>query len=174
MRSLLHTFNLLMLSFAVTFCFAVTANAQTVTSDKDDYAPGEIAHITGTGWTADDSVHVEFKETPDYPDYHIYDIKVNADGTWQIDYQIEQRHLGVAFTVVAVGKQSAYRATTIFTDGNVNYTTSGLPTGISGITGSVIYTPSPNGTSTISSAINLSSSGNQNVTTVQLQQRIIH
>src|SRR5437660_1761023 len=73
-------------------------SSPTVTSDKLDYAPGEVAHITGTGWTLDQSVHVEFKETPDYPDYHIYDIAVNADGTWQIDYQVELRHLGVTFT----------------------------------------------------------------------------
>src|SRR4051812_30645890 len=67
-------------------------SAPTVTSDKDDYAPGEIAHITGTGWTLDESVHVEFKETPDYPDYHIYDVNVDADGNWKIDYQVEERH----------------------------------------------------------------------------------
>ena len=91
----------------------------TVTSDKLDYAPGEIAHITGTGWTLDDSVHVEFKETPDYPDFHIYDLKVNADGTWQIDYQVEIRHFGVTFTVLAAGKQTSANATTVFTDGGL-------------------------------------------------------
>jgi hypothetical protein len=89
----------------------------TVTSDKDDYSPGEIAHIIGAGWTFDDSIHVEFKESPDYPDYHIYDLAVNADGSWQIDYAIEDRHLGVTFTVTAQGKTTAYIAQTIFTDG---------------------------------------------------------
>ncbi|WP_018613587.1 beta strand repeat-containing protein, partial [Segetibacter koreensis] len=97
-------------------------SSPTVSSDKLDYAPGEVAHITGTGWTLDQSVHVEFKETPDYPDYHIYDISVNTNGTWQIDYPIELRHLGVAFSVLADGKQSAYRATTAFTDGSVTIT----------------------------------------------------
>ena len=91
-------------------------SAPTVTSDKDDYAPGEIAYITGTGWTLDQSVHVEFKETPDYPDYHIYDVNVDADGNWKIDYQVEIRHLGVTFNVIAVGKQSLDKATTVFTD----------------------------------------------------------
>jgi YDG domain/HYR domain/MBG domain (YGX type)/Secretion system C-terminal sorting domain/Immunoglobulin I-set domain len=107
----------------------------TVTSDKDDYAPGEVAHITGTGWVLDagQGVHVEFQETPDYPDFHIYDIAINADGSWQIDYPIEVRHVGVRFTVVADGKQSAYRATTIFTDANVTFTATGL-TGTPSIT----------------------------------------
>ena len=88
----------------------------TVTSDKDDYAPGEIAHITGSGWTQDQQVHVEFKEEPDYPDYHVYDLNVDSLGNWSIDYAIEIRHIGVKFTVIADGKQSGYRATTVFTD----------------------------------------------------------
>ena len=99
----------------------------TVTSDKDDYAPGEIAHITGSGWTLDDSVHVEFRETPDYPDFHIYNINVNADGAWKIDYQVESRHIGVKFTVIADGKQTGFRATTVFYDANVNFSATGLP-----------------------------------------------
>ncbi|WP_375417255.1 MBG domain-containing protein [uncultured Hymenobacter sp.] len=97
--------------------------AQTVTSDKDDYAPGEIAHISGSGWGADQQVHVEFKEEPDYPDFHIYDVNVDAAGNWQIDYSIEQRHLGVKFTVTAVGQQSGARTTAVFTDAQ-NTTTS--------------------------------------------------
>src|SRR5215212_3784239 len=69
--------------------------APTVTSDKEDYYPGDVAHITGSGWTLDQGVHVEFKETPDYPDFHIYDLTVDEDGNWKIDYQVELRHLGV-------------------------------------------------------------------------------
>jgi hypothetical protein len=90
----------------------------TVTSDKEDYQPGEVAHITGSGWTLDQEMHVEFRESPDYPDFHIYDIPVAEDGTWTIDYPIELRHLGVIFTVVATGKTTGYIAQTIFTDAN--------------------------------------------------------
>ncbi|MHA6247793.1 MBG domain-containing protein, partial [Pontibacter sp. CAU 1760] len=95
---------------------AFGAHAQTVTSDKDDYAPGEVAIITGSGWTGDQMVHVEFKEEPDYPDYHVYDVEVNEEGNWVIRYDVETRHLGVTFTVTAVGKQSAKVATAVFTD----------------------------------------------------------
>ncbi|GAA4299926.1 hypothetical protein GCM10023183_09720 [Nibribacter koreensis] len=109
--------------------------APTVTSDKDDYAPGEIAHITGTGWTLDQQVHVEFKEEPDYPDYHEYDVTVNSDGTWRIDYQVELRHIGVKFTVLAVGKASAYKASHVFTDANTSLSD---PTPTSGAFGSAI------------------------------------
>ncbi|MBC5773334.1 HYR domain-containing protein [Pontibacter sp. KCTC 32443] len=87
-----------------------------VTSDKEDYYPGDTAHITGYGWTQDQIVYVELKEEPDYPDFHKYEVTVDSNGTWRIDYPIEWRHLGVKFTVVAVGKQSGYTTTHIFTD----------------------------------------------------------
>lgn len=87
----------------------------TVTSDRDSYAPGEVAHLTGSGWKLDQLVHVEFKEEPDYADFKIYDVNVDSRGNWRIDYQVEQRHLGVGFTVTAVGKTTAYKAKTIFT-----------------------------------------------------------
>jgi hypothetical protein len=98
------------------------AFAQTVTSDKDDYAPGEVATITGSSWTNDQTVHIEFKEEPDYPDIHIYDVEV-LNGTWVIKYNIETRHIGVKFTVTAKGNQSGYIAQTVFTDANVRVQT---------------------------------------------------
>jgi hypothetical protein len=94
-----------------------TAYEPTVSSDKTDYLPGQVATITGSGWTLDDSVHVEFIETPDYPDFHVYDLAVRADGSWEVLYDIEQRHYGVQFTVVAIGKTSGKVATTVFWDG---------------------------------------------------------
>ncbi|HEY4652444.1 MAG TPA: IPT/TIG domain-containing protein, partial [Pontibacter sp.] len=109
---------LIMLISTLTY-FGVSAfnNYQpSISSDKDDYAPGEIAIISGYGWTQDSIVHVEFKEEPDYPDYHVYDVAVNKDGSWTIKYQVEDRHLGVKFLVTALGKQTGTKATTVFTD----------------------------------------------------------
>jgi hypothetical protein len=36
----------------------------TVTSDKDDYVPGETAIISGKGWKLDQIVDVHFEEIP--------------------------------------------------------------------------------------------------------------
>ncbi|MEB2782864.1 hypothetical protein U3A58_20965 [Algoriphagus sp. C2-6-M1] len=45
-----------------------TVNAQsgtaTVTTDKDDYAPGEYVIITGSGWEPGERVDFIFEETP--------------------------------------------------------------------------------------------------------------
>jgi hypothetical protein len=59
--------------------------------DKEDYAPGEVAIIIGKGWTLDQYVDVHFEEEPAYDHHHEYhDTKVNADGTWEIRYRIEE------------------------------------------------------------------------------------
>ncbi|HEX8529187.1 MAG TPA: hypothetical protein VF646_04165, partial [Cytophagales bacterium] len=83
---------------------------QTVSSDKDDYKPGEVATITGTGWQPGETVFVEFKEEPDYTDYHIYDVQADENGSWVIRYDIESRHLGVKFTVIAKGQTTGATA----------------------------------------------------------------
>ncbi|MER2998157.1 MBG domain-containing protein [Pontibacter populi] len=89
----------------------------TVTSDKDDYAPGEIAIITGTGWKLDSLVDIHLEEDPAHDHHHSYhDTKVNADGTWRIEYPIEERHLGTKFTVIVDGKQTGYQGLAYFTD----------------------------------------------------------
>jgi hypothetical protein len=93
--------------------------APTVTSDKDDYAPGEVAIISGTGWKLDTKVDVHFEETPAYHAEHqhdFHDITVDANGNWQLRYQIEDRHLGVAFKVHTVGKQTGSEVYAYFTD----------------------------------------------------------
>src|SRR4051812_48214312 len=116
LRTYLLPFFVMVFSVFTTAIQAQTTNAYadaglsnpTVTSDKDDYVPGEVAHITGSGWTLDQQVHVEFLESPDYPDFHIYDLNVDGNGNWSIDYPIEQRHRGVLFTVIAKGTQSTY------------------------------------------------------------------
>src|SRR5690606_32732696 len=89
----------------------------TVTSDKDDYAPGEIAIITGTGWTLDTMVDVHLEEDPAHDHHHGYHgTIVDAKGNWRIEYPIEDRHLGVAFTVIVDGVQSKYQGLAYFTD----------------------------------------------------------
>ncbi|WP_159439850.1 MBG domain-containing protein [Pontibacter lucknowensis] len=101
----------------------------TVVSDKDDYAPGEVAIISGFGWTQDSLVDIHLEEDPAHDHHHGYhDTKVSPDGTWQIEYPIEDRHLGVKFTVKVEGQQSGTIAYTYFTDANVTFAATGLPT----------------------------------------------
>lgn len=88
----------------------------TVVSDKDDYAPGETAIITGSGWTLDTSVRIHIDEDPHYDHHNDFNVAVKSDGTWVLPFQIDERHLGVAFHLEATGNVTGYVSETSFTD----------------------------------------------------------
>ena len=54
----------------------------TIKTDKDDYPPGELATITGSGWQANEEVTLLFQEDPAVHDDYM--LKVNADGNGNI------------------------------------------------------------------------------------------
>lgn len=96
----------------------------TVMSDKEDYSPGQTAIIEGFGWVQDSLVDVHFNEDPSHDHHHGYhDTKVDKNGYWKIEYPIEERHLGVTFTVDVVGKVTGKQATTVFTDAGYEFVT---------------------------------------------------
>ena len=64
------TSTLLLLVFTG-FYTIVQAQKVTVTTDKDDYWPGELVIITGTGWNNDDSVQLTLMHLDPLPEpYH--------------------------------------------------------------------------------------------------------
>src|SRR5215210_5499827 len=81
-------FSLLLLAFAVVmFIFPAMAFAQaapTIQSDKDDYAPGELVTLTGSGWQADESVHIFVND--DIGQTWEYNNDVAADGSGNISH----------------------------------------------------------------------------------------
>ncbi len=89
----------------------------TLKTDKDDYAPGEQALITGSGWQTGEEVGLVFQEDPAvHPDYTLTLI---ADGDGNIshdEWAPEQHDLNVRFYLMATGQQSMRRAQTTFTD----------------------------------------------------------
>ena len=54
----------------------------TIKTDKDDYAPGELAMITGSGWQPNEEVTLFFQEDPAVHDDYV--LKVDADGDGNI------------------------------------------------------------------------------------------
>ena len=50
----------------------------TIKTDKDDYAPGEFAVITGSGWQPNETVTLLFQEDPAVHDDYL--LTVQADG----------------------------------------------------------------------------------------------
>jgi hypothetical protein len=106
------------------FAFAASAGATdaevyrfaTIKTDKDDYAPGALAVITGSGWQPGEEVTLLFQEDPAVHDDYV--LKVNADTAGNIywdQWAPELHDLNVRFYLTASGSQS--RAQTTFTDG---------------------------------------------------------
>ena len=114
------TFGALLCSALVAGLLAAGATADTapsIASDKDDYAPGELVTLSGTGWESGEQVH----------------INVNDDdgATWQRDVDVvadTEGRIGDSFTlpdwfvalyrVTATGETSGI-ATTTFTDARI-------------------------------------------------------
>ena len=87
----------------------------TIKTDKDDYAPGELATITGSGWQANEEVTLLFQEDPAVHDDYV--LKVNADGNGNIfwnQWAPEHHDIGVRFYLTATDSRS--RAQMTFTD----------------------------------------------------------
>jgi hypothetical protein len=91
----------------------------TIATNKDDYAPGEHAVITGAGWEPNEEVELVFQEDPAvHPDY-VLTVTTDAEGNFTYDQWAPEPHdVGVRFYLMATGSRS--RAQISFTDGNLS------------------------------------------------------
>jgi VCBS repeat-containing protein len=95
-----------------------TAPAPTITSDKDDYAPGELVTLTGSGWQDGESVNIKVND--DAGQTWSRNVDVNADSSGNITDSFNLPGWFVAtYSVTATGAQSGV-ATTSFTDGSID------------------------------------------------------
>jgi len=89
----------------------------TIKTDRNDYAPGEAAVITGSGWQPYEEVTLVFQEDPAvHPDYAL---TLTADGDGKIFHDTwapEQHDANVRFYLTATGVRSLRRAQMTFTD----------------------------------------------------------
>ncbi len=93
----------------------------TIKTDKDDYAPGETAVITGTGWVPGEEVRLLFQEDPAVHEDYVLTVTADAAGNiyWD-EWAPEQHDVGVRFYLLASDSRS--RAQITFTDGNLSST----------------------------------------------------
>src|SRR4030095_4816737 len=91
-------------------------------TDKDDYAPGATAIITGSGWQPNEDVKLLFQEDPAVHDDYELHVTADDEGNLEWDRWTPEAHdLGVRFYLTATGSQS--RAQTTFTDAKATLTT---------------------------------------------------
>ena len=88
-----------------------------ISTNKDDYNPGEFVHVTGSGWGPNEAVHLAMTEDPDtHPDVAM-DVTADSSGSFSVHfYDVQEYDRGVTFTVTATGASSQSSATAVFTD----------------------------------------------------------
>jgi hypothetical protein len=90
----------------------------TIETNLDDYMPGEVVHVTGRGWAANETVRMFMTEDPDTHDDVSMDVVADSAGGFSVHfYDVQPHDRGVTFTLVATGLTLGSRATAVFTDG---------------------------------------------------------
>jgi Big-like domain-containing protein len=95
-----------------------------ITTDKDDYAPGDTVWFTGAGWPANDTLDILLEDEPATHEPHTWSVPVGEDGTFRDStYVVDVDDIGVTFTLTATSRATERWLTVVFTDGNFKYTT---------------------------------------------------
>ena len=93
----------------------------TIETDKDDYMPGEIVHLTGRGWGPGEVVNLFMREEPDTHDDVSMDVVADSVGGFSVHfYDVQPHDLGVMFTLTATGRSTLRVAVVEFTDGTIS------------------------------------------------------
>ncbi len=102
----------------IAFATASNGAGLSISTDKDDYAPGDTVWFTGAGWTPADSVDIVLTDDPTQ-DYHAWTVGISGDGTFRDStYVVDINDLGVAFTLIATSRSNPEQSLTVnFTDG---------------------------------------------------------
>ncbi len=96
---------------------SVTVTAQTVTTDKKDYSPGQVANASGSGWTAAATLSVKIHREPVVKDDVVKYTTTDAFGNFSNVgvYNFDETDLGCSFTLTAT--DGINTAVAYFTDG---------------------------------------------------------
>ena len=113
----------------------VASSSAQITTDKMDYAPGEIARISGRGFQPGETVRVKIHEDPHTPQERGFDATADADGNFSGEYLVMDYDLDMKFIVGARGLTSGRTAQTTFTDANPQLITVEAPTSATVIQG---------------------------------------
>jgi hypothetical protein len=113
----------------------VASSGAAITTDKMDYAPGEIATISGRGYAAGEVVRVKIHEDPHTPQERGFDVTADAEGNFSGEYLVMDYDLDMKFIVGARGLSSGRTAQTTFTDANPQSITIAAPISVSVLQG---------------------------------------
>ena len=109
----------------VSFATSTSDDGRSITTDKDDYAPGDTVHFTGSGWPANDMLDIVLVDDAATQETHRWTVNVSDDGTFQDStYVVDTDDIGVTFTLTATSRANPDQNLTVtFTDGNIRFVT---------------------------------------------------
>ncbi|HEU4507266.1 MAG TPA: MBG domain-containing protein, partial [Pyrinomonadaceae bacterium] len=113
----------------------VGSSSAQISTDKMDYAPGEIARISGRGFQPGETVRVKIHEDPHTPQERGFDTTADAEGNFSGEYLVMDYDLDMKFIVGSRGLSSGRTAQTTFTDANPQNITVAAPTSVTVIQG---------------------------------------
>jgi MBG domain-containing protein/galactose oxidase-like protein/Kelch motif protein len=113
----------------------LASSSASITTDKMDYAPGEIAKISGHGFQPGEVVRVRIHEDPHTPQERGFDVTADAEGNFSGEYLVMDYDLNMKFLVGARGLASGATAQTTFTDANPQSLSVAAPTSVTVIQG---------------------------------------
>jgi hypothetical protein len=124
------------------------ASAANVTTDKQDYVPGEIVLISGSGFNSGETVELavaNLTQPEDNGDEHTpWTVNADDEGNIAATWEVTPDELGMTLQLTATGLSSGLTAQHVFYDGNVNGVNVGPQTGtlVHGTVSTVTYTVS--------------------------------
>jgi uncharacterized repeat protein (TIGR01451 family) len=97
-----------------------TEDGLSITTDKDDYSPGDTVWFTGAGWPANDTLDIRLDDEPATHEPHFWWVPVGEDGRFRDStYVVDVGDVGVTFTLAAASRSTGRTVTVSFTDGNI-------------------------------------------------------
>ena len=96
-----------------------SVSGATLSTEFDDYLPGDTVFITGTGFAADEVVDLVLNEDPQLHPVHAWSATTGETGGFSTIYVVDDLDYGVTFTMVATGRTSGTSVSVVFTDGRV-------------------------------------------------------
>ncbi len=125
-KFMLSNLRLLGMTAAVILLSFITSFAQaqaTLISDKDDYAPGTTATLTGSGFQAGEQVKMQVLHADGTPatgaDHDPWYVTADANGNFVTTWHVcEDDCVGSTLRATADGQSSKRHAEVVFTDGN--------------------------------------------------------
>ena len=131
------------------FAVASSDDGLSITTDKDDYAPGDTMWFTGAGWPANDVLDILLEDEPMTHEPHRWTVTTGEDGTFRDStYIVDTGDLGVTFTLTATSQSTGRWLQVVFTDGVITFTsftffpggatTASPPTGCTGASGTSV------------------------------------